>query len=330
MTLKKITGIALLLASSFNFTTAQEVETKQANTDYNKVRNLADSLVTIPLLADRLEISNMVGSVSVAENEALKKEIAEKALEESLEFPAVEIYGEKSMNSPSTHMVFANSAIPKEYKIDLSGYKNPLNFHHVTSPYGRRHRRPHHGVDLKLWTGDPVYAAFDGRVRVRRDAGRRRGYGKYYVIRHPNGLETLYGHLSKHIVKEGDIVKAGQLIGLGGNTGRSFGSHLHFEARFMGIPLNPEKLFDFKEGQPNMDYYTYHKYQSPDKRYGNKASKSAAKEYFAKTKSHTVKKGEVLGSIAKRYGTTVAKICRANYFSKKHLLHIGDRLIIPQ
>ena len=116
---------------------------------------------------------------------------------------------------------------------------------YVTSPYGyrRRFRRMHKGIDLKVQTGDTVYAAFNGKVRLTKYE--RRGYGYYVVIRHENELETVYGHLSKFLVEPDQYVKAGDPIALGGNTGRSFGSHLHFETRFMGYAINPSAIFDF-------------------------------------------------------------------------------------
>ena len=111
-----------------------------------------------------------------------------------------------------------------------------------TSNYGWRWNRGHHGVDIALRTGDSIYAAFAGTVRI---AGRMGGYGNCIVVRHPNGLETLYGHLSKIHVKQGQQVDAGEVIGLGGNTGNSTGPHLHFECRFLYQTFDPEWIIDF-------------------------------------------------------------------------------------
>ena len=112
-----------------------------------------------------------------------------------------------------------------------------------TSNYGWRWNRGHHGVDIALRTGDPVHAAFDGTVRI---AARMGGYGNCVVLRHPNGLETLYGHLSKINVRHGQPVKAGDVIGHGGSTGNSTGPHLHFECRFLYQTFDPEWLLDFE------------------------------------------------------------------------------------
>ena len=112
----------------------------------------------------------------------------------------------------------------------------------TNSPFGWRHGRPHTGIDLQLRTGDSVYAAFDGVVRMSKYYN---GYGNCVVVRHYNGLETLYAHLSKLDVRPGTLVNAGQLLGLGGSTGHSTGPHLHFEIRFLGRPLNPTAVIDF-------------------------------------------------------------------------------------
>ena len=119
--------------------------------------------------------------------------------------------------------------MPDTFKIDLRHFCMPTPSRVVTSNFGNRWGRPHKGLDIKVYIGDTIRAAFSGKVRiVRYEAG---GYGKYIVIRHPNGLETIYGHLSEQLVSENQSVRAGEVIGLGGNTGRSTGSHLHFEVR---------------------------------------------------------------------------------------------------
>ena len=142
---------------------------------------------------------------------------------------------------------------PTRTRIDLRGFHMPTPSRQVTSPFGQRWGRLHAGLDIKVYIGDTIRAAFDGKIRVVDfDA---RGYGKYVVIRHPNGLETLYGHMSKQLVKDNQIVRAGDPIGLGGNTGRSTGSHLHFETRICGVPVNPALMFDFPHQDVTGDYY---------------------------------------------------------------------------
>jgi len=148
--------------------------------------------------------------------------------------------------------------IPDHADIDVSEYVTPTPGH-VTSNYGYRprFRRNHYGIDLKLQVGDTVRAAFSGKVRLTKYEGR--GYGYYVVVRHPNGLETVYGHLSRFLVKPDQVVKAGEPIALGGNTGRSTGAHLHFETRYMGLPINPAAIIDFENGVPHKDVFAFDK-----------------------------------------------------------------------
>jgi murein DD-endopeptidase MepM/ murein hydrolase activator NlpD len=157
----------------------------------------------------------------------------------------------------NTHCHSKVEYIPSNYKIDLRNFKLPITQSIITSNFGRRWGRNHNGIDIKAYLGDTIYAAFGGKVRVVKNDPR--GYGNVIVIRHWNGLETVYGHLSKQIVKPNEIVKVGQPIGLAGNTGRSTGTHLHFETRFCGIPINPLEIFSFKDKDVTDDFYKWNK-----------------------------------------------------------------------
>lgn len=170
--------------------------------------------------------------------------------------PEIDIYTE-GWNSRHVNP-FSESQVPDQFVIDCTGYVMPVPGH-VTSNYGYRPKfgRAHKGIDLKLNSNDTVVAAFDGKVRVVNYEAR--GYGNYVIIRHANGLETVYGHLNKQLVKEDQDVKAGQPIGLGGSTGRSTGPHLHFETRFMGYAINPRAIFDFENHCTHTDEYTFSK-----------------------------------------------------------------------
>jgi murein DD-endopeptidase MepM/ murein hydrolase activator NlpD len=195
-------------------------------------------------------------------------------------------------------------------------WKLPLNTTPLTSPFGPRWRSMHYGVDLDLETGDPVFAGFDGIVRV--VGYDRYGYGYYVVVRHKNGLETLYGHLSKTLVDVGQELKAGDLIAKGGNTGRSTGSHLHYELRFQGSPFDPERVYDFKESIIRDQTYLIT---------ASTFSHVAAAVAKAKTSAyHRVRKGENLGSIARKYGVTVSTLTRLNGISTRTILKIGQNL----
>lgn len=153
---------------------------------------------------------------------------------------------------------YVGATIPATAKIDVSGYVHPVPGA-VTSNFGYRPRfgRVHKGIDMRLKVGDTVKVAFDGVVRLTRYEAR--GYGYYVVVRHDNGMETVYGHLSRYLVKPNQRVRAGEAIALGGNTGRSTGPHLHFETRFMGLTINPTEIIDFEKGEPLADIYAFNK-----------------------------------------------------------------------
>ena len=172
------------------------------------------------------------------------------------EEPEIDIFTE-GWNSRRVNP-FKEENVPQTAKIDVSDFCMPVPGY-LTSPYGWRPRfgRQHKGVDLKLRVGDTVRAAFEGKIRLTNYEAK--GYGNYVIMRHSNGLETVYGHLSKFLVKEGQSVKVGDPIALGGNTGRSTGPHLHFETRYMGYPINPQGIFDFANQTVHTDIYTFDK-----------------------------------------------------------------------
>ncbi|GHT49575.1 peptidase [Bacteroidia bacterium] len=213
--------------------------------------------------------------------------------------------------------------IPDSFCINVSEFVMPIEMSKVTSNYGPRRRRFHYGTDLKLQKGDTVRAAFDGKIRVKNYE--RRGYGYYLVLRHPNGLETVYGHLSGFLVEQDENVKAGQPIALGGNTGRSTGPHLHFEFRFLGQAINPGEIIDFDELAIKDDQYVFVKNKS-----GNSYASSGkyTSDGTNKIKYHRIKQGDTLGAIARRYGTTVSKLCKLNKLKTTSTLHLGKSLRI--
>ncbi|WP_316248020.1 M23 family metallopeptidase [Hymenobacter sp. BT491] len=193
--------------------------------------------------------------------------------------------------------------------------KMPLNSTPITSDFGFRGYRWHYGDDLDLETGDSVKAAFDGVVRISKWDGS--GYGNYLLVRHYNGIETLYGHLQKALVTPGTFVKAGQLIGYGGSTGRSTGSHLHFEVRYEGNPIDPEKMYDFPDYKLWKDNFqitsALFSYYSQALR-----AKAAARSHPSKPSAarrvvtHRIRSGDTLSEIAEKYGVSVGQLKRLN------------------
>lgn len=220
---------------------------------------------------------------------------------------------------------FADAKLPDSYEIDLRGFAMPTTSRLVTSNFGYRWGRAHNGIDVKVYVGDTIRAAFSGKVRLVEYEGR--GYGKYIVIRHDNGLETVYGHLSKQMVRPNQEVHAGDVIGLGGNTGRSTGSHLHFETRFLGVAINPALLFDFEMQDVTGDFYTFRRGKSGVMASSSKGKSSAATANTSgKARYHKVHKGETLSSISSKYGLTVDQLCKLNGISKKTVLSVGKVL----
>ena len=228
----------------------------------------------------------------------------------------------KSWDNSSTHC-YSRADVPDSLEIDLRGFSMPTTSRKVTSGFGYRprFRRMHKGIDVKVQTGDTIYAAFDGKVRIVRYE--RRGYGKYIVLRHENGLETIYAHLSKYLCDVNEDVKAGQPIGLGGNTGRSFGSHLHFETRVMGEAINPAFLFDFANQDVTGDTYMFRK-QKADTYFTGPGTKNSVAS--SGSRYYKVRKGDSLSRISSRTGTSVAQLCKINRITKKTTLRPGQLL----
>ena len=281
------------------------------------------------LLARQAPIDRKMKAV---DSVALQRLIETETLYES---PSADLYDDWDNMHAHSHA----TELPDSFRISLKNFCMPTTSRVLTSNFGARWGRQHKGLDIKVYIGDTIRAAFDGRVRVVRYEGR--GYGKYVVIRHDNGLETYYAHLSKQLVSEDQDVRAGDPIGLGGNTGRSTGSHLHFETRLCGMALNPALMFDFRNQDVVDDYFTFHKssYQRESQiatrlRGANVgsgedvelATAAPAASYAQESRFHKVKKGETLFSIAKKRGTTVDTIMKLNHLKKNAKLKAGQIL----
>ena len=223
-------------------------------------------------------------------------------------------------------------------KLDVSSIIDPIDIHlrdnsrgnkftwptpwsaRPSSHFGPRWRRFHYGLDLALPTGEPIFAAFDGVVRISKF---NRSYGNLVIIHHPNGLETYYAHMSKRNVVAGQQVKSGDIIGLCGNTGRSRGSHLHFEIRYMGNAINPEHVLDCAthdliNDDLSLTSASFRKVGRNGKTYGGGGNASGG--------WYRVRQGDTLEKIARRNGTTISQLCKLNGISRNRTLHPGDRL----
>ena len=302
----------------------------------------ATSLQAQDLLARQAPVDKKMKQVdSVALNQLIYQEM--------LDNPASDLYDE--FDNISTHYR-ANTPLPDEATIDLRGFCMPTPSRVITSNFGARWGRQHKGLDIKVYIGDTIRAAFSGKVRVVKNEGARKGYGKYIVIRHYNGLETYYGHLSKWLVEENQEVRAGDPIALGGNTGRSTGSHLHFETRLCGVALNPALMFDFRNQDVTGDFWTFKRSKyaaesaqatrlrgaggvsdTPENIRGEDgetvdfaASPVTSRNYSNGVRFHKVKRGETLSAIARKRGTTIDAICKLNHIGKNIRLMPGQIL----
>jgi LysM repeat protein len=240
-------------------------------------------------------------------------------------FPAYDLYC--NWDTVHTHSAKFDIADLKDdvkeialYDESSCGYVHPFSGN-VTSGFGPRRKRFHYGADIDLETGDAVGAAFDGKVRIAKTS---KSYGNVIVIRHNNGLETYYAHLSKMNVEVGDEVFAGQIIGLGGNTGKSRGSHLHFEVRYLGHPIDPTEIISFTEHKLVTDTLCVSK-KTFD--YIVEAKKAASKNKAgSKARVHVVKKGDTLSAIARKYHTTTKAISKKNGIKTTSKLRVGQRI----
>lgn len=326
-----ISGCLVLSTSAFSQGngTKDQPDNSRAKLQYKQTHGL-DYSESEKLLADGFKLKMDISVLEDAINE--RDAIDMDAI------PAEELYGGIWVNS-KVNAYGASIDSPSEFEIDLSNFTIPAEGH-VTSNFGRRgSRRYHYGIDIKAQTGDTIYAAFDGKIRVKQFD--RKGYGYYVVIRHLNGLETLYGHLSKFLVTENDFVMSGDPIGLAGNTGRSFGSHLHFETRFLGKPIDPNFIIDFDNKVCHRDTYlvsndSYKKTTLSSTVIKRKEPVTSVKSTIASNNKfvsgsvthYKIKKGDTLGSIATRNGVTVSQLCALNNISTRTTLRVGRNLLI--
>ena len=216
-------------------------------------------------------------------------------------------YAEADADIKATTDSASTGAPEKLFVLDMTTSIIPTESRRIAGHYGPRKHRMHRGVDLGLCHGEnrAIVAAFAGKVVKVRNQGRRKGYGRYVILDHGNGLTTLYAHLERWKVKVGDELQAGDTLGIGGNSGRSFGAHLHFEMRYNGIYINPETVYDFEEGTFRDILVTL----DTDKL---QETEAAYQKEIGKSKFYRVRRGDCLGKIAHKYGTSIQQIMRLN------------------
>ncbi len=269
--------------------------------------HIVDSLLDLETIEEKeIELISYYNSI-------LSSKEANLAIVKYGNFPATNYYDdfdESTIFTITPDAEFPENQIIKIESDSLGNYHHP-KIGPVNSKFGWRDGRMHKGIDINLHKGDAVVAAFDGMVRIAHAKG---AYGNVVIIRHYNGLETVYAHLSKIKVKPGQVVLAGQLIGLGGSTGRSSGPHLHFEVRFKGQALNPSSIISFIENKTFNDSIVIKK-----SRYGICA-------YPSNATIHTIEKGDTWYEVAKRYGLSMKELCVLNNTDKRYYLKIGQKL----
>ena len=264
------------------------------------------------LLARQAPIDKKLKAIdSVALIRQIKKEMAA--------YPAFGLYPD--WNNTRVHAFGNTVVVPDTFRIDMTGFAMPTTNTKITSKFGPRRRRMHNGIDVKVYIGDTIRAAFSGKVRMVKYE--RRGYGQYVVIRHENGLETIYGHLSKQLVKEDQYVEAGEVIGLGGNTGRSTGSHLHFETRFLGQAINPALLFDFEKQDIVTDAYLFKK---GNNRYRRSNTSTGVVASNGDVQYYKVRKGDSLSRISQKTGVSIDRLCKLNGITRRTTLRVNQVL----
>lgn len=250
---------------------------------------------------------------------------------------SVDVFGDYWKTSGANPYEIELSEMPVQWSIwcvdSLDQYHCPYQGDvYYRGKFGMRRGRRHQGVDLPLKTGEPIYATFTGKVRVSKYWG---AYGNIVIIRHENGIETFYAHLSQRLVEADDWVNAGDVIGYGGSTGRSTGPHLHFETRYKGFAFDPQWLIDFKTGQLRhrlfvlkkkyFDIYSNYEQDFDDEAKNEEEDRKEDAEREA-MRWYTIKSGDTLGGIAYRNGTTVKELCRLNGIKANAILKIGRKI----
>lgn len=275
-----------------------------------------------------LELNDADTTVSVVDEMDTPDVSNQTFVADLYKLPAYELYN-KEWNTEyirirALAIPFVNDTLQIVLVNESSDYVFPLKSGKVCSPYGYRRQRMHTGTDIKLNLNDTVVSCFNGVVRMAKSYS---GYGKTVVVRHYNGLETVYAHLNKIKVKSGQEVKAGQLIGLGGRTGRATTEHLHFETRFLYEHFDASQMIDFATLKLKSDTLIL----TPKTMRVTSSSSSSASNSSSSVSStnkdyHIVKKGDTLYSISRKYGVPLKRILQINHIKETSILSIGQKI----
>jgi len=279
---------------------------------FDDVYNVIDSLFELDNIPYPL-INELNKYLATQQNNSL---VLDNEMIDTSQYPAEYYYQDWNTVQPNPYNTKKLAAQDSLLILTLVGTSKSPKFvmpvtNVLTSSFGWRDGRMHKGIDIDVQVWDTVVSAFSGMVRVARTYG---GYGRVVVIRHFNGLETLYAHLHRIKVKPGQIVQAGELLGLGGSSGNSTGSHLHWEIRFKGSPLNPLVFIDYKSQKLIADKLILRK------------TKNGYVGFPEGSVFYTVQNGDYLYKIASNYGTTVSKICKLNGIRRNSNLYVGQKL----
>ena len=266
------------------------------------------------------------------------------ALEEEILLPVTK---EDSIQTPDITSEYWDNTVYNPYKNTTVTFPLPIEFEDstyaspvsrdkvVTSRYGWRWGRAHKGIDIDLITGDSVFAMFDGIVRFARYNS---GHGRTVIVRHYNGLETVYAHLSRYGVKENDTIRKGQYLGKGGASGNARGSHLHLVVNYKGVSINPEYLFSFDSLNVvrSKEIWVTHKWTRAHYHNSKRQSKlelllsedQAIASLKKQRKIYVVKRGDTLSRISKRNNVSISSICKTNYIKRNSILKVGQKLVL--
>lgn len=284
--------------------------------DASDAGNVLDSATTDSAAEAAVDAAN---AKKISESIAKAQNQGESESETSDDDDASDSEGEMSQEEADTELAADMAAVDsvsdslatlrllEKLNLDMTTAIIPTESRRISGPYGIRTYRMHRGVDLGLCHGEDrtIVAAFAGTVVKVRNQGRRKGYGKYVIIDHGNGLTTLYAHLAKWTVNVGDTLQAGDTLGIGGNTGRSFGAHLHFEMRYHGIYIDPTTVFNFEEG-------TFHNVVAELDPVKLQEVENGYQKELSKHRYYKVRRGDCLGKIARKYGISVTRLKQLN------------------